>query len=205
MAAARGRARRGDLVVVAMTSGYWPGEVSGVTGAGDVSLWRPGGEAAGPPGPPRGIRLDPAAAAGVYVVPGGLIEVRGALATAAVHTLPGSATAGMPYRTPGGLCAALRPHLRSSPVAEFLRRAALQREAAIEAAARAAAAHAAGPDGEQAGAAFRAAVAAANSCYRQALALATRGPGRNPARGRGGGVRPGSGRDAARPDLEPGP
>jgi hypothetical protein len=181
--------------------------VAGVTGAGDVSLWRPAGEAAGPPGRSGGIRLDPAAAAGVYVVPAGLIEVRGALATAAVHTLPGSAAAGMPYPTPGGLYAALRPHLRSSPVAEFLRRAALQREAAIEAAVRAAVAHAAGPDGGQAdaGAAFRAAVAAADSCYLQALSLVTRGPDQNLARGRGGRLRPGSGRDAATPDLEPGP
>jgi hypothetical protein len=113
----------------------------------------------------------------------------------------------MPYPTPGGLYAALRPHLRSSPVAEFPRRAALQREEAIEAAVRAAAAHAAGPDGGQAdaGAAFRAAVAAADSCYRQALSLVTRGPDQNLARGRGGRLRSGSGRDAATPDLEPGP
>jgi hypothetical protein len=112
----------------------------------------------------------------------------------------------MPYRTPGDLYAALRPHLRSSPVADFLRRAALQREAAIEAAARAAAAHHPGPGGAQAdaGAAFRAAVAAADHSYRQALSLATHGPDRNPPRRRGSRLQRGGGRAAATVDLEPG-
>ena len=156
VAAARGQARRGDLVVVAVDSGYWPGEVTGITRAGDVRLWRAAGKVPGLPG--DGDRLN-LAAARVYVVPAGLIEVRGALATAAVHAQPGAAATGMPYQTPGDLYAALRPHLRSSPVADFLRRAALQREAAIEAAARAAAAHHSGPDCTQAGAGavFRAA------------------------------------------------
>jgi hypothetical protein len=205
VAAARGQARRGDLVVVAADSGYWPGEVTGVTRAGDVRLWRAARKAPGLPG--SGDQLDLAAAARVYVVPATLIEVRGALATAAVHTLPGAAAAGMPYPTPGDLYAALRPHLRSSPVADFLRRAALQREAAIEAAARSAAAHHPGPGGTQAdaGAAFRAAVAAADHSYRQALSLATHGPDRNPARGRGSRLRRRSGRAAAPLDLEPGP
>ena len=203
VAAARGQARRGDLVVVAVDSGYWPGEVTGVTRAGEVRLWRAAGKVPGLPGGGDRLYL---AAARVYVVPAGLIEVRGALATAAVHAQPGAAATGMPYQTPGDLYAALRPHLRSSPVADFLRRAALQREAAIEAAARSAAAHHPGPGGTQAdaGAAFRAAVAAADHSYRQALSLATRGPDRNPARGRGSRLRRRSGRAAATLDLEPG-
>jgi hypothetical protein len=115
-----GPARPGDLVVAEMNSGYWPGEVTGVTGSGGVRLWRRASALPGQADGNKGAQPDPAAR--VYLVPARLIEVRGVLATAAVHTLPGSPAAGMPYLAPGDLYSALRPHLHSSPVADYLRR-----------------------------------------------------------------------------------
>ena len=168
--AARGRARRGDLIVVVADSELWPGEVTAVTRAGDVRLWRPAcevpGQAAGGgtadrelldsrgTGVGEGVGADRTGRTGpgrAYLVPSGLIEVRGA-----------------------------RPHLRSSPVAEFLRRAALQREASILAAATTlAAAQRSGTSKDRAEAetAYRASLAACNAAYRRALAGAARSAG----------------------------
>jgi hypothetical protein len=203
--AARGRARRGDLIVVAADSELWPGEVTAVTRAGDVRLWRPACEVSGQPagGGTAGRELLDSLGTGfgegegafrtggtgpgrAYLVPSGLVEVRGALATAAVHLRPGCAMPGMPYSSVDDLCSALRPHLRSSPVAEFLRRAALQREASILAAASALAAAQLGggtsKDRAEAETAYRASLAACDAAYRRALARAARSAGPDRAR-----------------------
>jgi hypothetical protein len=219
--AARGRARRGDLIVVVADSELWPGEVTAVTRAGDVRLWRPAcevpGQAAGGgtadrelldslgtgfgegQGADRTGRTGPGRA---YLVPSGLVEVRGALATAAVHLRPGCAMPGMPYSSVNDLCSALRPHLRSSPVAEFLRRAALQREASILAAASALAAAQRGgtsKDHAEAETAYRASLAACNAAYRRALAGAARSAGPDRARRQDERGRQASGPDRAPP------
>ncbi len=158
----------------------WPGEVTSVSRAGTILRWRPAWCDARDPGRPGADRPFDSPPWNVHLLPADLIEVRGALASAAVHAWPRRDTPGLPYESTDDLYAAFTPHLLSSPSAIALRDAALEREASITAVAAAARAVPAAPGGagspNQAGTAYRAAIAVCNARYRHALAAATRAP-----------------------------
>ena len=139
-------ARRGDLVVICLRhrdwkagqprehDEFWLGQVTSVTRAGLVRLYRPAGqfawEADGRGRPCRGRPLPSLWFERAAIKSQAEIDVPGALATAACHVWPGHEDHVRGYPTLTEVRAALRPHLLESAGREQLRDAAAAWEAA---------------------------------------------------------------------------
>lgn len=139
-------ARRGDLVVICLrhrdwTAGqpreyddFWVGQVTSVTRAGLVRLYRPAGTFAwdtdGRGRPDRGQPLPSLWFEWAAIKSQKEIDVQGALATAACHVWAGHEGHVRGYDTLKEVRAALRPHLLDQPCWEGLRDAAAAWEAA---------------------------------------------------------------------------
>ena len=93
---AAARPQRGDLVVADVNGLLWPGEVTSVSRAGTILRWRPAWCDARDPGRPDADRPFDSPPWNAHLLPADLIEVRGALASAAVHTWPRRDTPGLP-------------------------------------------------------------------------------------------------------------
>lgn len=178
-------ARCGDLVVICLRhrdwkdgqpreyDDFWLGQVTSVTRAGLVRLYRPAGtfpwDTDGRGRPDRGQPLPSLWFEWAAIKSQQEINVQGALATAACHTWPGHEDHVRGYATLTEVKAALRPHLLDQPGWEQLRAAAAAWEAAWREA-RPLLSAAVGAHGEE----FRrlsdtydAAAAAANNAYRE--------------------------------------
>ena len=139
-------ARRGDLVVICLRhrdwkdgqpgeyDEFWVGQVTSVTRAGLVRLYRPAGRFAwdtdGRGRPGRGQPLPSLWSGRAAIKSQTEIDVCGALATAACHVWPGHEGQVRGYATLAEVKAALRPHLLDQPGWEQLRDAAAAWEAA---------------------------------------------------------------------------
>jgi hypothetical protein len=139
-------ARRGDLVVIHLRhhewkdgqpreyDDFWLGQVTSVTRAGLVRLYRPAGtftwDTDGRGRPDRGQPLPSLWFEWAAIKSQKEIDVAGALATAACHTWPGHEGHVRGYATLAEVKAALRPHLPGQPGWEQLRDAAAAWEAA---------------------------------------------------------------------------
>jgi hypothetical protein len=139
-------ARRGDLVVICLRhrdwrqgqareyDEFWLGQVTSVTRAGLVRLYRPAGtfswETDGRGRPDQGQPLPSLWFERAAIKSQKEIDVQGALATAACHTWPGQKDHDRGYATLTEVRAALRPHLLDQPGWERLRDAARAWEAA---------------------------------------------------------------------------
>jgi hypothetical protein len=139
-------ARRGDLVVICLRhhewkdgqpreyDDFWLGQVTSVTRAGLVRLYRPAGTFAwdcdGRGRPDRGRPLPSLWFEWAAIKSQKEIDVQGALATAACHVWPGHEGHVRGYGTLKEVRAALRPHLLDQPGWERLRDAAVAWEAA---------------------------------------------------------------------------
>lgn len=110
------------------------GQVTSITRDGLVKMYRPAGNLESGPDylgrPDRGVPLPKTALAGTMVMSAKLIDVPGALATAACHVWEGHETQPRAYGSLDEVQAAMRPHLHSSPGWERLRDAAVAWEAA---------------------------------------------------------------------------
>jgi hypothetical protein len=139
-------ARRGDLVVICLRhrdwqggqpreyDDFWVGQVTSVTRAGLVRLYRAAGAFAwdtdGRGRPDRGQPLPSLWFERAAIKSQQEIDVCGALATAACHVWPGHEGQVRGYATLAEVRAALRPHLLDQPGWEQLRDAAAAWEAA---------------------------------------------------------------------------
>ena len=139
-------ARRGDLVVICLRhhewqdgqpreyDDFWVGQVTSVTRAGLVRLYRPAGTFAwdsdGRGRPDKGQPLPSLWFEWAAIKSQKEIDVQGALATAACHVWPGHEGHVRGYGTLKEVRAALRPHLLDQPGWEQLRDAAVAWEAA---------------------------------------------------------------------------
>jgi hypothetical protein len=139
-------ARRGDLVVIHLRNrdwrdgrhreydDFWLGQVTSVTRAGLVRLYRPAGTFAGDSDgygrPGNGQPLPSLWFERAAIKSQDEIDVPGALATAACHVWPGHESQVRGYPTLAEVKAALRPHLLSQPGWERLRDAAIAWQAA---------------------------------------------------------------------------
>ena len=139
-------ARRGDLVVICLRhrdwrqgqareyDEFWLGQVTSVTRAGLVRLYRPAGtfswETDGRGRPDQGQPLPFLWFERAAIESQKEIDVQGALATAACHVWPGHEDHVRGYATLTEVRAALRPHLLESAGWEQLRDAAAAWEAA---------------------------------------------------------------------------
>jgi hypothetical protein len=177
-------ARRGDLVVIHLRhrdwkdgqpreyDDFWVGQVTSVTRAGLVRLYRPAGTFAwdtdGRGRPDRGQPLPSLWFERAAIKSQTEIDVPGALATAACHTWPGHEDHVRGYDTLAEVKAALRPHLLESPWRERLRDAAGAWEAARREARPllSAAVGARGEEFARLSGLYDAAVTAANNAYR---------------------------------------
>jgi len=177
-------ARRGDLVVICLrhrdwTAGqpreyddFWLGQVTSVTRAGLVRLYRPAGSFAwdtdGRGRPGKGQPLPSLWFERAAIKSQKEIDVPGALATAACHVWPGHEGHVRGYGTLKEVRAALRPHLPGQPGWEQLRDAAVAWEAARREARPllSAAVRAHGEEFRRLSGIYDAAVTAANSAYR---------------------------------------
>jgi hypothetical protein len=178
-------ARRGDLVVIHLrhrdwTVGqpreyddFWVGQVTSVTRAGLVRLYRPAGtfswESDGRGRPDRGQPLPSLWFERAAIKSQTEIDVPGALATAACHTWPGHEGHVRGYATLTDVKTALRPHLLDQPGWEQLRDAAAAWEAAWREARPllSAAVRAHGEEFRRLSDLYDAAVTAANNAYRK--------------------------------------
>ncbi|MHB1596735.1 MAG: hypothetical protein ACYCO9_00655 [Streptosporangiaceae bacterium] len=178
-------ARRGDLVVICLRhrdwkdgqsreyDDFWLGQVTSVTRAGLVRLYRPAGSFAwdtdGRGRPDRGQPLPSLWFERAAIKSQKEIDVPGALATAACHVWPGHEGHVRGYGTLAEVKAALRPHLPESPWREQLRDAAAAWEAAWREARPllSAAVRAHGEEFRRLSDLYDAAVTAANSAYRE--------------------------------------
>jgi hypothetical protein len=178
-------ARRGDLVVICLrhrdwTAGqpreyddFWLGQVTSVTRAGLVRLYRPAGTFAwdtdGRGRPGRGQPLPSLWFEWAAIKSQKEIDVQGALATAACHVWAGHEGHVRGYDTLKEVRAALRPHLLDQPGWEQLRDAAAAWEAAWREArpllSVAVAAH--GEEFRRLSGIYDAAVTAVNNAYRE--------------------------------------
>ena len=178
-------ARRGDLVVIHLRhrdwkdgqpreyDDFWLGQVTSVTRAGPVRLYRPAGtfpwdtDGRGRPG--KGQPLPSLWFERAAIKSQQEIDVQGALATAACHTWPGHEDHVRGYATLKEVKAALRPHLLDQPGWEQLRDAAAVWEAAWREARPllSAAVRAHGEEFRRLSDLYDAAVAAANNAYRE--------------------------------------
>jgi hypothetical protein len=177
-------ARRGDLVVIHLRhrdwkdgqpreyDDFWLGQVTSVTRAGLVRLYRPAGTFAwdtdGRGRPDKGRPLPSLWFERAAIKNQQEIDVPGALATAACHTWPGHEGHVRGYDTLAEVKAALRPHLLESPCRERLRDAAVAWEAAWREARPllSAAVRAHGEEFRRLSGIYDAAVTAANDAYR---------------------------------------
>jgi hypothetical protein len=178
-------ARRGDLVVIHLRhrdwkegqpreyDTFWLGQVTSVTRAGLVRLYRPAGtfswESDGRGRPDRGQPLPSLRFERAAIKSQQEIDVPGALATAACHTWPGHEGQVRGYATLKEVKAALRPHLLDQPGWERLRDAAEAWEAARREARPllSAAVRAHGEEFRRLADLYEAAVTAANNAYRE--------------------------------------
>jgi hypothetical protein len=178
-------ARRGDLVVIHLCDRdwktgepleddeFWLGQVTSVTRAGLVRLYRPAGTFAGERDwrgrPDRGQPLPSLRFERAMIKSQQEIDVPGALATAACHTWPGHEDHVRGYPALAEVKAALRPHLLDHPGWERLRDAAGAWEAARREAGPllSAAVRARGEEFTRLSDRYDAAVTAANSAYRE--------------------------------------
>ena len=177
-------ARRGDLVVICLRhrdwsdgrpreyDEFWVGQVTSVTRAGLVRLYRPAGRFGWETGgrrPGRGQPLPSLWFERAAIKSQAEIDVPGALATAACHVWPGHEDHVRGYATLGEVRAALRPHLLESAGWERLRDAAAVWEAARREARPllSAAVRTHGAEFRRLSDLYDAAVTAANSAYRQ--------------------------------------
>ena len=172
-------ARRGDLVVMHLrhrdwTDGqpreygdFWAGQVTSVTRAGLVRLYRPAGtfgwESDGRGRPGKGQPLPSLWFERAAIKSQKEVDVPGALVTAACHVWPGHEDHVRGYATLTEVRAALRPHLLESAGWERLRDAASAWEAARREA-RPVRAH--GEEFRRMSDLYDAAVTAANDAYR---------------------------------------
>ncbi len=177
-------ARRGDLVVICLRhrdwkagqpreyDDFWLGQVTSVTRAGLVRLYRPAGifawDTDGRGRPDKGQPLPSLWFEWAAIKSQQEIDVPGALATAACHVWPGHEGQVRGYGTLKEVRAALRPHLLESPWREQLRDAAAAWEAAWREARPllSAAVHAHGEEFRRLSGIYDAAVTAANDAYR---------------------------------------
>lgn len=177
-------ARRGDLVVIHLRhrdwregqprdyDDFWLGQVTSVTRAGLVRLYRPAGdfswETDGRGRSCRGQPLPSLWFEQAAIKTQAEIDVQGALATAACHVWPGHEDHVRGYATLTEVRAALRPHLLESAGRERLRDAAGAWEAARREARPllSAAVRAHGEEFGRLSAVYDAAVTAANDAYR---------------------------------------
>ena len=178
-------ARRGDLVVICLRhrdwrngqpreyDDFWLGQVTSVTRAGLVRLYRPAGTFAwdtdGRGRPDRGQPLPSLWFEWAAIKSQKEIDVPGALATAACHTWRGHEDHVRGYDTLKEVRAALRPHLLDQPGWEQLRDAAAAWEAAWREARPllSAAVRAHGEEFRRLSGIYDAAAAAANNAYRE--------------------------------------
>jgi hypothetical protein len=178
-------ARRGDLVVIHLRhrdwtagqpreyDGFWVGQVTSVTRAGLVRLYRPAGTFAwdsdGRGRPDRGQPLPSLWFERAAIKSQTEIDVPGALATAACHTWPGHEGQVRGFDTLAEVKAALRPHLLDQPGWERLRDDAAAWEAAWREARPllSAAVRAHGEEFRRLSGIYDAAVTAANNAYRE--------------------------------------
>ena len=178
-------ARRGDLVVIHLRhqdwkagqpreyDDFWLGQVTSVTRAGLVRLYRPAGtfgwDTDGRGRPDRGQPLPSLWFQRAAIKSQKEIDVAGALATAACHTWPGHEGHVRGYATLKEVKAALRSHLLDQPGWERLRDAARDWEAAWREARPllSAAVRAHGEEFRCLSDLYDAAVAAANNAYRE--------------------------------------
>ena len=178
-------ARRGDLVIICLRhrdwrdgqpreyDDFWLGQVTSVTRAGLVRLYRPAGtfawdtDGCGRPG--KGQPLPSLWFERAAIKSQKEIDVPGALATAACHVWPGHEGHVRGYETLAEVKAALRPHLLESPWRERLRDAAAAWEAAWREARPllSAAVRAHGEEFRRLSGIYDAAVTAANNAYRE--------------------------------------
>lgn len=177
-------ARRGDLVVIHLRhrdwqdgqpreyDDFWLGQVTSVTRAGLVRLYRPAGTFAwdsdGRGRPGKGQPLPSVWFERAAIKSQEEIDVPGALATAACHAWPRHEGHVRGYVTLAEVKAALRPHLVESPWRERLRDAAVAWEAAWREARPllSAAVRAHGEEFRRLSGLYDAAVTAANDAYR---------------------------------------
>jgi len=177
-------ARRGDLVVICLRhrdwkdgqareyDEWWLGQVTSVTRAGLVRLYRPAGqfgwETDGRGRPDRGQPLPSLWFERAAIKSQQEIDVPGALVTAACHTWPGHEDHVRGHATLAEVRAALRPHLLERAGWERLRDAAGTWEAARREARPllSAAVRAHGEEFRRLSDLYDAAVAAANDAYR---------------------------------------
>ncbi len=182
--AANAVARRGDLVVIHLHhrdwkdgqpteyDDFWLGQVTSVTRAGLVRLYRPAGtfawDADGRGRPDKGQPLPSLWFQRAAIKSQKEIDVPGALATAACHTWPGHEDHVRGYATLTEVRAALRPHLPGQPGWERLRDAVGDWEAARREARPllSAAVRAHGEEFRRLSDLYDAAVSAANNAYR---------------------------------------
>jgi hypothetical protein len=185
-------ARRGDLVVIHLCDRdwktgeplgddeFWLGQVTSVTRAGLVRLYRPAGTFAGERDwrgrPDRGRPLPSLRSGRAMIKSQKQIDVQGALATAACRTWPGHEDHVRGYPALAEVKAALRPHLLDRPGWERLRDAAGVCEAARREAGPllSAAVGARGEEFTRLSDRYDAAVTAANSAYRDLHGQAAR-------------------------------
>jgi hypothetical protein len=178
-------ARRGDLVVIHLRrrdwhvgqpreyDDFWLGQVTSVTRAGLVRLYRPAGTFAwdtdGRGRPGKGQPLPSLWFERAAIKSQKEIDVPGALATAACHTWPGHEGHVRGYDTLAEVKAALRPHLLESAWREQLRDAAAAWEAAWREARPllSAAVRAHGEEFRRLSGVYDDAVTAANNAYRK--------------------------------------
>jgi hypothetical protein len=185
-------ARRGDLVVIHLRhrdwkdsqpreyDDFWLGQVTSVTRAGLVRLYRPAGTFAwdtdGRGQPDKGQPLPSLWFERAAIKSQKEIDVPGALATAACHVWPGHEGHVRGYGTLAEVKTALRPHLLDQPGWEQLRDAAAAWEAAWREARPllSAAVRAHGEEFRRLSDLYDAAVTAANDAYRKQHEQATR-------------------------------
>ena len=185
-------ARRGDLVVIHLRhrdwaagqpreyDDFWLGQVTSVTRAGLVRLYRPAGtfawETDGRGRPDKGQPLPSLWFERAAIKSQKEIDVQGALATAACHVWPGHEDHVRGYATLAEVRAALRPHLLESAGWERLRDAAGTWEAARREARPllSAAVRAHGEEFRRLSDLYDPAATAANNAYRQQYEQAAR-------------------------------
>ena len=138
-------AKRGDLIVIHQHHRDWSlrgetseydtytvGAVTSVTRDGTVKMFKEAGHADTPGWdgkPDRGQRM-PSGFERTLIMSAEVIDVTGALATAACHVWDGSETQVKAYESLDEVRAALKPHLRSGPVSVRLGEAAAKHQVA---------------------------------------------------------------------------